>query len=405
LGRIVLAAALGAAVLILIALFSRQRVRPVQAELVAAAGPAAELSGAVDDSFARAGPGGEIRFPADHGPHPDFQTEWWYYTGNLQTGQGRRFGYQLTFFRRAVVPPGERQERASSWAADQAYMAHFAVSDIDGQGHQAWERLTRGAVGLAGAQASPASVWLEDWSVEEIRPGLYHLQAAQDVYALDLELAEAKAPVLQGLEGYSQKGPEPGNASYYYSLTRLETAGTVQAGGASYPVTGLSWMDHEYSTSALSKEQVGWDWFSLQLSDGSEVMVFQIRRKDGTVDPFSSGVWVAPDGTTRQLEREDFEIQVMDTWRSPESGANYPAGWIVRAPELDLTLEIEPLLADQELNVSYNYWEGAVSIQGQREGRAITGVGFVELTGYAPSMTASSMTASSMTASSQTDVP
>ncbi len=382
--RIALLLALLAGALALALLLDRWEERPVQARLIAAAGPAAELSGEADESFARALPGGEIRFPQDHGPHPDFQTEWWYYTGNLQADEGRRFGYQLTFFRRAVVPPDLRRERASDWAADQAYMAHFALSDIDGAGHRAWERLARGAAGLAGAQSGPFQVWLEDWRVEELSPGRYRLRAAQEDVALELELSEAKPPVLQGQDGYSQKGPQEGNASYYYSLTRLLSTGTLATGGRTYALDGSSWMDHEYSTSALTQGQTGWDWFSLQFEGGRELMVFQIRREDGTVDPFSSGSWVEPDGAVRSLSRDEFEVEVTGRWRSPESGAQYPAGWRLRAPGLGLELEVRPLLADQELNVSYQYWEGAVAARGSLQGETLQGVGFVELTGYSP---------------------
>ena len=350
------------------------------ARIVPAAGPPSA------ENFARAEGPQPLVFPADHGPHPDYQTEWWYYTGNLRTAEGRHFGYQLTFFRRALVPPAERAVRASDWATDQVYMAHLALSDVAARDFYAAERFSRGAAGLAGAEAAPFAVWLEDWSVAEEAGGHWRLRAAGDGLALDLTLRDVKGPVLQGDEGYSRKGPEAGNASYYYSLTRLATAGSVQVGGVTYPVTGSSWMDHEYSTSALSAGQVGWDWFSLQLDDQSELMVFQIRRDDGSIDPFSSGTLVAADGSTFHLGRDDFEIGVSGTWRSPRTGAVYPAGWTVTVPAADLTLRLEPLLADQELNLSYAYWEGAVRITGDRDGRLVSGHGYVELTGYAESM-------------------
>jgi predicted secreted hydrolase len=336
-----------------------------------------------------------LEFPADSGPHPDYETEWWYYTGNLVTESGRRFGYQLTFFRRAVAPPDQRAERESAWAADQVYMAHFALTDVAEGGFRAVERFTRGAAGLAGAQAVPYQVWLEDWQVEEIEPGVTRLQAAtgpqnpdhlQETVSLNLVVTDQKGPTLQGDRGYSPKGPLPGNASTYYSLTRLDTSGTVQVGETAYPVRGLSWMDHEWSTSALSADQVGWDWFSIQMEDGSELMVFQLRKEDGSVDPFSSGTFIAPDGSTRALSREDFEIRVKDSWRSPHTGADYPARWTVTVPAVELKLEIEPHLADQELTLSYAYWEGAVGVQGELGGQAVRGNGYVELTGYAGSM-------------------
>jgi predicted secreted hydrolase len=327
-----------------------------------------------------------LEFPADHGPHLDYQTEWWYYTGNLVADEGQHIGYQLTFFRRALAPPSLRTERDSAWAADQVYMAHFALTDVAGRSHRAFERFARGAAGLAGAQAAPYHVWLEDWRVEEEAPGVTRMRAAQEDLALDLMLVDRKGPILHGTRGYSPKGPQPGSASYYYSLTRLETSGTVQVGDTSYQVSGLSWMDHEWSTSGLAADQVGWDWFSVQLDDGSELMVFQLRKADGSIDPFSSGTFIAADGSTRHFARDAFEIRVEDTWHSPHTGAIYPARWKVTAPAVDLVLEIEPHLADQELTVSYGYWEGAVRIEGERAGQVVHGNGYVEMTGYAGSM-------------------
>jgi predicted secreted hydrolase len=333
-----------------------------------------------------------LEFPEDHGPHPDYQTEWWYYTGNLKAEDGRHFGYQLTFFRRALVPPELRAERSSEWAADQAYMAHFALTDVAGGRYQAFERFSRGAAGLAGAQASPFRVWLEDWSVEEMGRDTVRMRAAQrdagsgQRVAIDLVLTDLKGPVLQGDQGYSAKGPQPGNASYYYSMTRLATSGTVEAGGTTFAVAGLSWMDHEFSTSGLAADQVGWDWFSLQLDDGSELMLFELRKEDGTIDTFSSGTFIASDGSTRHLSRDEFEIRVEDTWRSPQTGATYPAAWTIEVPSLELVLDIVPHLADQELIVSYAYWEGAVRMEGQRAASPVHGDGYVEMTGYAGSM-------------------
>jgi predicted secreted hydrolase len=239
---------------------------------------------------------------------------------------------------------------------------------------------------LAGAQAAPYQVWLEDWQVEEVAPDVTRLRAADEGLALDLLLTDRKGPILQGDRGYSPKGPQPGNASYYYSLTRLETSGTLQVADAEYAISGLSWMDHEWSTSGLAAGQVGWDWFSVQLDDGSELMVFQLRREDGSIDPFSSGTLIDPDGNTGHLDRDEFEIRVEDTWHSPHTRATYPARWTVIVPAVDLVLEIEPHLADQELVLSYAYWEGAVRVEGERAGRAVRGNGYVEMTGYAGSM-------------------
>lgn len=370
------------------AFWPRQR-GELRASLVAQAAPA-DTAG-----FARAEPGHPLTFPRDHGPHDDYQTEWWYYTGNLVSDTGERFGYQLTFFRRALTPPDQRATRSSDWAAEQVYMAHFALTDVNGDRHVSFEKLGRGAGGVAGAQADPFRVWLEDWSVTgegpsggsaPYRKAPETLKAAAGDISLDLRLVDTKGPVLQGDRGYSRKGPEPGNASYYYSLTRIDTAGEVTVGGKSYAVTGLSWMDHEYSTSALGPEQTGWDWFSIQLDNGTELMVFQLRRSDGSIDAFSSGTLIAADGATTQLGPDDFTLEVTDTWRSPRSGGEYPSGWRLRVPGAQLDLTVTPHIKDQEMQVSYVYWEGAVKVAGTAGDNPVTGNGYVELTGYAGTM-------------------
>jgi predicted secreted hydrolase len=327
----------------------------------------------------------DVVFPEDHGPHPGFMTEWWYYTGNLATESGRHFGYQLTFFRRALAPEGNRPERSSAWATDQIYLAHFALTDIVPNDFHAHERFARGAAGLAGASSPPYKVWLHDWKVEQTARDTFRLYAEQEDIKIDLRLRDIKGPVLQGNQGFSQKGPQPGNASIYISQTRLDTSGTIQIADQRFPVSGYSWMDHEFSTSALSEDQVGWDWFALQLDDGTELMVFNLRKEDGTIDPFSSGTYIDREGTTWPLAREDFSIEVLDTWRSPHSNALYPAQWRLSVPKLQLQLEIGPHLADQELNLTFIYWEGAVLINGEKAGTPVQGNGYVELTGYAGS--------------------
>ena len=233
---------------------------PVQARLVPAS--AAKLSPATE-RFERANAPRAIKFPADHGAHPDFQTEWWYYTGNLETEDGRHFGYQLTFFRRALLPPVDHIDRPSEWGTNQVYLAHFAITDVAEGQYLAFERMSRGAAGLAGALAPSFKVWLHNWSVTQVDTQAYHLKAEQDGFSLDLQLVDLKGPVLQGDRGYSQKGPQPGNASYYVSVTRLQTSGFVQIGQERFAVNGSSWMDHEYSTNALLGGQVGWGWFAM----------------------------------------------------------------------------------------------------------------------------------------------
>lgn len=333
--------------------------------------------------FARADGSKALSFPTDFGPHPEYQTEWWYYTGNLETSDGRHFGYELTFFRSALLPADQAMPRSSDWAANQIYMAHFTITDVRAASFYAFERFARGAAGLAGAQAEPYQVWLEDWRVEQTGENAYHLVAANEGLALELDLHDAKGPILQGTDGYSQKGPEPGNASYYYSETRLETDGQITVGDETLGVSGLSWKDHEYSTAVLSAGQIGWDWFSIQLDDGYELMLYQIRQADGSIDPFSSGTLIAPDGSTQQLSHSDFEITPQGNWHSPHSGADYPMGWHINIPSIDLELDLDPYIEDQELNLTVIYWEGAVQISGRHNGQAVSGVGYVEMTGYA----------------------
>jgi predicted secreted hydrolase len=361
-------------------LFAPRQQVVVQASLVG-------LEESSSSEFARANGPVTLSFPRDYGPHPDFQTEWWYYTGNLETAEGRRFGYQLTFFRRAVQPAAERADRSSAWATEQVYLAHFTLTDVSGQRFRAFERLERGSAGLAGATGEPNySVWLRDWSVEQVGPDQYRLRAAEGDAGLDLILTDARGIILQGEQGYSRKGPEPGNASIYYSQTRLEAQGTVTVGEDRFTVSGLSWLDREFSTSVLSQGQVGWDWFSVQLDNNSELMVYVLRRADGSVDEYSKGIYIAPDGSTRLLQRDDFSITSTGKWTSPHSGGVYPSGWKVLVPGAGLELEIEPLLKDQELNLSFIYWEGAVRVTGSSAGQTVNGVGYVELTGYARSM-------------------
>ena len=341
------------------------------------------LEGGETTGFARAQVPRAFSFPADHGPHPEYRTEWWYYTGNLDTAGGRHFGFQLTFFRRALA--SRPVARGSEWGATQVYVAHFAVTDVAGGRFYAGDRVSRGAMGLAGAALAPFRVWLEEWSAEGRGRAAVpmRLVAVDADVAIDLTLESAKPPVSHGDRGLSQKGAAPGNASYYYSLSRMPTSGTIRIGAETWEVRGLSWMDREWSTSALDRDQVGWDWFALQLSDGREVMVYQLRRRDGSVDPVSRGTLVRADGSTRSLAPEVLQIDVLGHWASPRDGTRYPSRWRFRVPSEQLDLEIAPYLADQELDVAVRYWEGAVRVRGIGSGVAVAGSGYVELTGYA----------------------
>lgn len=352
---------------------------PIETSLSVAAALSADTTG-----YARAAGPREFVFPADHGPHPDFRTEWWYYTGNVASSEGRHFGYQFTLFRTALSATQEVSN--GTWATRQLYMAHLALADAGAGEHVAEERFSRGAAGLAGAEADPFRVWLEDWEVEGL-PGADSVRITADAgeFALHLVLARAKPIVFQGDKGFDRKGPELGNASYYFSMTRMSTTGTVTSGGATYDVIGLSWMDREWSTSALSNDQVGWDWFSLQLENGAEVMYYRLRQRDGSTSPYSGGTVVAPQGETHPIHAEDVHLDVVDTWTSRSSGIQYPAAWRLGIAEAETLLDIEPLFADQELELSIRYWEGAVRVSGIYDGRPVDGFGFVEMTGYGES--------------------
>lgn len=321
-------------------------------------------------------------FPADHGAHPDYRSEWWYFTGNLQAADGREFGFQLTFFRFALRadPP----DRPSVWAARQVYMAHLALTDVTGERVFAEERFGRTALGLAGAQPSPFRIWLYDWQAESEGATLFpmRLHAIGEDFALNLRLTARKPPVLQGEAGYSRKGPEPGNASRYYSYTRLAVEGTVRFARRAHAVTGSAWLDREWGTSALSGKQVGWDWFAVQLDDGSELMYYRFRRRDGSPDPYSSGTYVSTSGDPVKLTAIEVQIQVLQRWRSPVSGVTYPVRWRLHIPSEDLELTMHAKLPQQELDLSIRYWEGAVAVQGRTPAGPVRGHGYVELTGY-----------------------
>ena len=347
------------------------------------------LAGSADIGFAKADAPREFIFPDDHGPHREFKHEWWYFTGNLSTADGRRFGYQLTFFRIGLVP--HIPDRKSSWATSEIYMAHFALSDVATEQFHHRERISRPVLGLAGSAVSPLRVWLNDWSISQITQSAtprcfgcisVRLKAKDEDTTIDLVLQSNKPAVFHGDRGLSRKNAEQGNASYYYSLTRMRTQGKIKTAGETHDVEGLSWLDREWSTSALGDDQTGWDWFSLQLSNNTEIMFYQLRRVDGSVDPFSSGTLIHQDGVTTSLSANDVQVEVIDYWRSPDTGVRYPNRWRLVSEGQRLQLVIDPLISGQELNVAVRYWEGAVSVRGKWADGDITGSGYVELTGY-----------------------
>ncbi|HEX5646038.1 MAG TPA: lipocalin-like domain-containing protein [Nitrospira sp.] len=339
-------------------------------------------------SFEQAAAGYRYEFPRDHGSHPSYRTEWWYYTGHLQTKTGRLFGYELTFFRRAVSPE-DIKTQPSQWTVSHLYLAHFAVTDVAGRRFHFSEKLSRAGLGKAGAEESRLYAWIDDWraDAQPAPNGMHTLFARDGTATLDLQLLPAKPLVVHGRDGISRKGAGEGNATHYYSFTRLETTGSVTIGTERFEVTGTSWMDHEFGSTDLGSDLAGWDWFSIQLDDRSELMLYRLRRKDGGSDLESSGTVVLPDGKTRHLSVSDIRIESTGTWTSRESKAVYPSTWRIAVPSMDLALEVMPLLADQELRTSRStqvtYWEGAVSVSGIKQGRSVKGQGYVELTGYA----------------------
>jgi predicted secreted hydrolase len=324
-------------------------------------------------------------FPDDYGPHPDFRTEWWYLTGNLTTDNNRKFGYQFTIFRTALTK--EKSERNSDWNSNQIYMAHFAVTDIDGNKFYFDEKFSREGNNLAGAQASPFKVWLEDWQIIQTEDKstfdlpIITVKVKSEKAEIEFKLEAVKSIVLQGDEGLSQKGKQPGDASYYYSYTRLKTEGKIILDGKEFSVNGFSWMDREWSTSALSEDQAGWDWFALQFNDNTEIMYYQMRKNDGTADIFSKGIFVDKDGSSQLLKKEDVVLTVKDNWLSP-TGEQYPSGWRLQIPGKEIDLNITPAIKNQLMDVAVRYWEGSVKIEGTKSGSEIFGSGYVELTGY-----------------------
>lgn len=324
----------------------------------------------------------EFTFPDDHGPHPEFALEWWYYTGNLDTPEGRHFGYELTFFRIGLTPSDDR--RTSEWAAHQMYSAHFALTDVENEEFHFFERYSRDALGLTGAVADPFRVWLEDWSVKATGDSTFpmRLQAAQGEIEIDLVLDSVKGVIPNGEDGFSRKGNNSGEASYYYSVTRMPTEGTIALRGETHAVTGMSWLDREWSSAQLSDEHEGWDWFALQLSDGRDVMHGVLRSQKLGGSGFQLGTFVEADGSHRTIEPGEISLDVLDRWRSPRGG-EYPSRWRFRMPSEGLDLEITPYVSDQELDTIVRYWEGAVRIEGTSSEQPVSGSGYVELTGYA----------------------
>lgn len=339
---------------------------------------------AENSRFKKALPGYDFVFPRDHGSHPDYLIEWWYFTGNLKSESGAAFGYELTFFRRGIENK-HAEKNPSRWAVHDLYLAHFAVTDVSQQNFYYDERISREALGKSGSKIGKMHVWIDRWAATQTGTTMT-LHAGDGEFKIDLKLTAEKPLVIQGEDGISKKGEEAGAASHYYSFTRLLTEGTLRAAGKEQTVSGLSWMDHEFGSSLLGEGQVGWDWFSIQLDDRSEYMFYQIRQNNGRKDAVSSGTVVLPDGTKKHLKGDDFTLTPLRYWKSEKSGAEYPVAWEISVPSAQLLLKSKPVLDAQELvtdkSTRATYWEGASDFTGEKKGQAISGKGYIELTGY-----------------------
>ena len=332
----------------------------------------------------KAEPGWQYEFPRDHHVHREFKTEWWYFTGNLSDDDGHRFGYELTFFRQGIRPAAERDPNASRFIIDDLKFAHFAITDVARQRFRFEQKTSRGAFGEAGFDNGSRLAWIDQWTLTWNPDDSFDVAAEGRPGTIRLHLRPMKKPVIHGENGISLKAAGQGHASHYYSISRLETAGALRLDGKARRIRGESWFDHEWSTTQLGPEQIGWNWLSVQFADGSELMLYQMRLKNGGIDPVSNGTLIAADGTTNFLTSNAFLMTPGRRWKSKTTDASYPVEWQVEIPEQKLSFTVKPVFDDQELALKQlTYWEGAIEVAGERAGTALTGRGYLELTGYA----------------------
>jgi predicted secreted hydrolase len=340
--------------------------------------------GALGPNWRTAEPGWSYEFPRDHHAHREFKTEWWYFTGNLVDDGGHRFGYELTFFRQGIRPVAERDPNASRFIVDDLKFAHFAITDVDGQRFRFEQKTSRGAFGEAGFGDAERLAWIDNWTLNETGAGAFDLVASGAMGAIRFHLSSAKPPVIHGEDGVSVKAAGGSSASHYYSLPRLETTGELIVNGGARPVHGETWFDHEWSSSQLGPEQIGWNWLSVQFGDGSELMLYQMRLKNGGIDPVSNGTFIAADGRRNFLASNAFVMTPGRHWKSKTTDASYPVEWRVEVPERQISFTVKTVLDDQELALNQiTYWEGAIEVAGTRAGTPLSGRGYLELTGYA----------------------
>lgn len=336
-----------------------------------------------DGAFSQVTAPRPFTFPRDHGAHPDFQTEWWYFTGHLEAEDKRTFGFELVFFRVGLRPGAVNSQ--SNWATNSLYLAHFALTDDSRSRFQFYERRSRGAFAEAGASTDTLSCWNGPWRAELGADGAIRLTASESDEELKLELRSQKPIVLHGDRGMSRKGAEPGAASFYTSYTRLEGTGSIRVDGEQFRIVRASaWLDQEVTSSERSHGTQGWDWFAIQLDTGEELMLYQLRDKEGRPTEFSAGTLINIDGTSRSLRHNEFKLEVLGEWTSARSGVRYPARWRITLPGYQL--EVEPTVADQELTTEQStkvtYWEGRARVRGSKGERIVLGNSYVELVGY-----------------------
>ncbi len=328
-----------------------------------------------------------VHWPRDHGAHFDTRTEWWYVTGEFATEDGARFGFQVTVFRQGL-DPAQPEPGAAPLRARHALAAHVALADLGAGTFAHVERLRRIGAGLAWASDTDLDVGIEDVTLRRTGDDTFAISAgAREVgFALELDLVAEKPVVMHGATGISRKGADAGNASAYASIPRLTVQGTLRRGGAEQPVRGAAWLDHEWGSSQLGVGVVGWDWTGLRLDDGRELMLYRLRRADGSASPFSAGTLVERDGTSRSLSLDEFEFAPREArWASPASGARYPLRWNIAVPSAGIHGEvaavIEPCEIDATDTVGTIYWEGPARLDG-----TAAGSGYMELAGYARSL-------------------
>lgn len=351
---------------------------------IAALGFAAAAICCVAADWRVAESGWRYEFPRDHHSHPEFKTEWWYFTGNVADADGKRFGYQLTFFRQGIRHPHERAPEMSRFVIGDLKFAHFTITDVAAERFHFQQKTSRGAFGESGFDEGDRLAWIDDWTLSMRGDDAFELVASSGENKLRLEVRATKRPVIHGADGISIKASVEGHASHYYSMTRMATSGELVIGGKARAVQGESWFDHEWATNQLAPDQIGWDWLSVHLEDGSELMLYQLRLSSGAADPSSSGTFIAADGSSIHLPSSAFRMTPTAFWKSGKTAANYPIGWRIEVPGHGLDFTVRAAAQNQELALMpLAYWEGAIDVEGTRGGRPIKGQGYLELTGYA----------------------